>query len=53
MIGSGSRSNEQFLWVQKVVSEFDHQEEDCHGKSGDDAHGKGKYLFQGRMQLRQ
>ena len=53
MIESGSHLNEQSLSVQKVASEFGHQEEDCHGKSGDDAHGKGKYLFQGRMQLRQ
>ena len=50
VIGSGLHLSEQFLLVQKVASEFDHQEEDSHGKSGGDVHGKGKCLFQGRMQ---
>ena len=50
MIGSGSHLNEQTLSVQKVVSALDRPEEDCQGKYGDDAHGKGQCLFQGRMQ---
>ena len=50
MIGNDFHLNEQSLSVQKVASEFGHQEEDCHGKSGDDVRGKGKCLFQRRMQ---
>ena len=48
MIESGSHLNEQSLSVQKVASEFGHQEEDCHGMCGDDAHDTELCLFQGR-----
>ena len=50
MIGNDFHLNEQSLSVQKVASEFGHQEEDCHGMCGDDAHDTELCLFQGRRQ---